>query len=35
MGADESAEEGTDASEVEVKMSFLRCIRDGKELVAA
>lgn len=35
MGADESAEEGTDASEVEVKMSFLRCLRDGKELVAA
>ena len=34
MGADESIEEGTDASEVEVKISFLRCIRDGKELVA-
>lgn len=34
LGADESAEDGTDASEVEVKISFLRCIRDGKELVA-
>lgn len=34
IGVDDSAEDGTDASEVEVKISFLRCIRDGKELVA-
>jgi hypothetical protein len=35
LGSDHSAEEGTDASEVEVKFSFLRCIQDGTELVAS
>ena len=34
IGVDDSAEDGTAASEGEVKISFLRCIRDGKELVA-
>lgn len=35
MGEDHSAEEGTDPSEVEVKIGFLRCFQDGKELVAS
>lgn len=35
IGSDHSAEEGTDASEVEVKVTFLRCIQDGVELVAS
>lgn len=35
IGSDHSAEEGTDASEVEVKFTFLRCFQDGTELVAS
>lgn len=35
IGDDHSAEEGTDASEIEVKFTFLRCIQDGVELVAS
>lgn len=34
LGGGGSAEEGTDPSEKEVKISFLRAIEDGKELVA-
>lgn len=34
-GSDHSAEEGTDAAEVEVKISFLRLIQDDTELVAS
>jgi len=34
MGVDESAEDGTDALEVEVKLSILRIRRNGKYLVA-
>ena len=35
IGNDNSAEDGTDLSEVEVKITFLRCIQDGTELVAS
>lgn len=35
IGSDHSAEEGTDASEVEAKITFLRCTQDGTELVAS
>lgn len=35
IGSDHSAEEGTDPSEVEVKIAFLRLIQDGTELVAS
>ncbi len=35
IGSDHSAEEGTDPSEVEVKITFLRCFQDGTELVAS
>ena len=34
LGGGGSAEEGTDPSEKEVKISFLRALEDGKELVA-
>ncbi len=34
LGGGGSAEEGTDPSEKEVKISFLRAIEDGKELIA-
>jgi hypothetical protein len=34
LGGGGKAEEGTDPSEKEVKISFLRAIEDGKELVA-
>ncbi len=35
VGSDHSAEEGTDPSEVEVKITFLRLFQDGTELVAS
>lgn len=35
IGSDHSAEEGTDASEIEVKFTFLRCLQNGTELVAS
>ena len=34
IGNGGKAEEGTDASEVEVKISFMRAVENGKELVA-
>lgn len=34
IGGGGKAEEGTDASEVEVKITFMRAVENGKELVA-